>query len=85
MKPHKPMSADEKRYWRGVGNHIAFHREKFTAHGLDDDRRTRAVTQKDLGKAVGLSRCSIANIERGAQRTDCYTYHKMMEFLRSSQ
>lgn len=76
-----PMSPEERNFWHKIGRDIAKAREKHTKHGLDDDRRTRAITQTSLGKAIGLSRPSIANIERGAQRIDLYTHKLIMDFL----
>lgn len=37
------------------------------------ERRERRMTQEDLGKAVGLTRTSVTNIERGRQKILLHT------------
>lgn len=47
--------------YRTVGAHIA------------EARQQRGIRQSDLAEAVGLTRASIANIERGEQRIQVHT------------
>lgn len=47
--------------YRAVGAHLA------------EARQQRGIRQSDLAEAVGLTRASIANIERGAQKIQVHT------------
>jgi transcriptional regulator with XRE-family HTH domain len=44
---------------------------------IREARRSRGITQSDLGNAVGLTRTSIVNIERGRQKI---LLHSLFEF-----
>ena len=48
---------------------------------LRELRKHQDLTQQDLANATGLSRGSIANIERGAQAPGVYTVHLLASLL----
>lgn len=47
-------------------------------------REERAVTQEDLGMFAGLTRASVANIEKGRQRVLVHQLYHFAGFLRVS-
>lgn len=52
---------NEQQFYQEVGRRIR------------KERKDRHITQEDLGKAVGLTRTSVTNIERGRQKLLLHT------------
>ena len=46
-------------------------------------RQVVGITQKELAEAVGRSRVTITNIERGIQKPPLWTYYQICEALRA--
>ena len=81
MKYDQMMDADEQKFWMIVGNDIAQKRRSH-GRGMAYDKRRVVMSQKALADVIGLSRCSVANIEAGRQRVTFYIYTKIMEALK---
>lgn len=60
---------DENLFYNELGNNILSIRTK------------KGISQDDLAKKIGLSRPSIANIEKGKQRPSIYTIMQIIEIL----
>ena len=63
------MHPPQARFYRLVGERIA------------QARRRRQLTQKGLAPAVGLSRASVANVEKGRQSVALHVFVKFSEAL----
>jgi len=49
---------------------------------LREARKTSGLSQEDLGKAVGLNRTSVSNIEKGRQKILLHTFCKVVRLLK---
>lgn len=63
------MSDDEKMFWKKIGDKIF------------ECRKKHLLTQEQLGQKIGLTRCSMANIEGGRQRMTAYKLHQIEQIL----
>ncbi len=75
------MTPEEREFWRTTGNEIARMRRSH-GKGMSYDKRRVVFSQKKLADALGLTRCSVANIEAGKHRISYYTFCKIQEILK---
>ena len=63
------MSDDERAFWKRLGDKVF------------ECRKRHLLSQKELGDKLGLSRCSIANLEGGRQRMTAYRMHQIEKMI----
>lgn len=59
----------ERLFWAELGLRIAIARD------------TKGFTQTTLARRIGISRTSVANIEAGRQRVDCYGLRSIAQVI----